>query len=199
MSNEYLTSDALRINHERLKDGRHAFQFRVGTDLFQQRKNPDIQTARIELHTELSKSGQTLDMVFRFQGNIGLTCDRCLLAYEQPIELEHRMVFSTNQRMAREGEQDAEVRILNPHEPEIDLAQDVYDLIAVQVPFRKVPDCEADPACQAIIEQVNGIVTQTEGYETALREEMAEEAVDPRWEALKKFRDQDEGNSSEKS
>lgn len=105
-----------------------------------------------------------------------LTCDRTLQPYDQPVEGDYNVLFGPPSMVGQEGEEFDEVRPLSPSDQEIDLTDVVRDTLLLALPQRRVaPGAEDEPIDQ----------------EFGASEEQEDDSVDPRWDELRKLRDDD--------
>lgn len=105
-----------------------------------------------------------------------LTCDRTLEPYDQPVEGDYNVLFGPPSMVGQEGEEFDEVRPLSPSDQEIDLTDVVRDTLLLALPQRRVaPGAEDEPIDQ----------------EFGASEEQEDDSVDPRWDELRKLRDDD--------
>lgn len=106
-----------------------------------------------------------------------LECDRTLALFEQPIEGTYRILFVPPSFADTQTDDEQagfeEVRIFNRSDHEIDLTEAVRDTVLLAVPARKV----APGAEDLDLPTVFGA---------------AETAIDPRWEALRSLRSDDD-------
>lgn len=103
-----------------------------------------------------------------------LTCDRTLQPYEQPVEGNYSLLFAPPSMVGKEGEEFEEVRPLTPSDQEIDLTDVVRDTVLLALPQRRVaPGAEEEP----IDREFGGA------------EDEEDDAIDPRWNKLRKLRD----------
>ncbi|HMB93743.1 MAG TPA: DUF177 domain-containing protein [Rhodothermales bacterium] len=107
-----------------------------------------------------------------------LACDRTLVLFDQPIAGSYSLLFSVPSRMQEADDEDpfAEVQEL-PRDRTIDLTDAVRDTLMLAIPVRKVaPEAEDQEIPTAF----------------GAPEEGDEPAIDPRWEALKALRTDDD-------
>lgn len=110
------------------------------------------------------------------RGVATLTCDRTLRPYQQPLEGQYRVLFGPEEMVGAESENFDEVRPLHPSDREIDVTDLVRDTLLLAVPHRKV----APGAEEEEIQVEFGSADPAEGEA---------QDIDPRWEALRKLRD----------
>ncbi|MBR1766436.1 MAG: DUF177 domain-containing protein [Bacteroidales bacterium] len=109
---------------------------------------------------------------FRLAGKVTTQCDRCLGEIEVSIEGEEHLSARFSDT---ETTDDEEVVVLSESAVEIDLAQWLYEYVAVRIPLQHIhPEGECDPA-----------VTR---YITDEDEEKENTEIDPRWEALRNLK-----------
>jgi uncharacterized protein len=91
-------------------------------------------------------------------------CGRCLIAIEQPVQVEFQELFAYSSDEAFEYE---------VHEDTIDLEPVIRDAVVLSLPFQ--PVCQED--CLGLCPQCGVRLLDNPGHEH-------EEAIDPRWAAL---------------
>ncbi|MCE3007451.1 MAG: DUF177 domain-containing protein [Bacteroidetes bacterium] len=182
-------SASFQIELPKLKLGPNAFDFELDTAFFED--SDAIAGATVKVRVLLEKTDRLLDARFDFQGLLTLGCDRCLQPYAQSLSLSHRIVYTFDEGL--KDLEDAEIVFVTRNMHYLDLSQDFYDLVSLQVPYRKAPceqpgfGCLADDKVKALLAEAQEVA------EAAI--EPQDETVpktDPRWEALKKLRDTEE-------
>jgi len=102
-------------------------------------------------------------------------CDRCLEPIYVPVRTQFKLFYVRDAETAQLTNEEEEVKDVDPGEPVIDITADVVDSRLVNGPMRKV--CEEfnpeNTLCREPEEPAAG-----EG-----------DSIDPRWEALKKLKD----------
>jgi uncharacterized protein len=160
-----------QIEVPKLALGRHSFDWKVGSELFAAYPESEVQGADVDLMLSLEKTNRYISVQFQFSGMITLQCDRCLQAFEWPLAFSHQMYFSFEKSL-KEAEE-AEVVYVPQNIIHLNLQQDIYDLISLQVPYRKVPEaCEQEVCRPEVARYLSG--------EPAAGETL----IDPRWEKL---------------
>ncbi len=105
-----------------------------------------------------------------------LLCDRTQVPFELPVKGGHTVLLAPADRDAEETDEE-DVRSLKATDEEIDITDIVRDTILLAVPIRKV----APGSEEAEIPTAFGT--------------SSESAIDPRWEALRALKKQDEGST----
>lgn len=118
-------------------------------------------------------------VVLEAQATAALRCDRTLRPFEQRIEGSYTMLFAAPGTAAPAEENDdyEEVHELLPSDREIDVTDAVRDTLLLAVPQRKVAPGAEEEALQT-------------RFGTADEDE--EDAIDPRWAALRKLQSGEE-------
>lgn len=117
------------------------------------------------------------------QGAATLTCDRTLRAYDEALAGTHTILFGPADQVGTESDAFDEVRPLDPGAREIDLTDIVRDTLLLAIPQRKV----APGAEEEDIPMTFGGDGEAAGGES--------QDIDPRWEALRKLRDEGEAST----
>lgn len=99
-------------------------------------------------------------------------CDRCLEPVEIPVDTDFRIVF-VHDNSAEGGEDDRDIRPIDPGDPVADLAEDVREAALLCIPMRRVcgEDEHGESRCRGVIPESRDADTQPKD--------------DPRWEKLK--------------
>ena len=155
-----------------LKSGSYRYDFNLDKEFFERFENEELRDGKVRIAAILEKNERVMMFDFRIDGEVTTQCDRCLGEIKVPIEGEEHL----NVRLSdTETSDDENVAILPEDAFEIDLAQWLYEYVAVRIPMQHIhPEGECDSE-----------VTQYIGNEEV---EQSEEEVDPRWAALKELK-----------
>lgn len=176
------TENPIYIEVPKLSLGKHSFDFDITDDFFDLgEQEAVVKSAELQLQIALEKTNEMLDAAFSVSGEIGLACDRCLENYLYPVRFQKRVVYSFNKRM--QDAEDDEVVFIPRNIFRLDLTQDVYDFIMLEIPFRKIPEACLEEACAPEIARALG-----EKQEDVSASESEEPKADPRWDALKNLK-----------
>ncbi len=122
-----------------LKEGEHHFEFTLKDEFLDQFSRKYIETLHeAQIKVVLQKSKRMIDSHLWIRGSLPLQCDRCLEPYDHLFEEQLRIIFSYDRSF--KGEKAIEVRYIATHERFLDFGQDIYDVICLSVPQRRVPD-----------------------------------------------------------
>ena len=171
-------NDDTTVRFSGLKSGRYSYRFELGKDFFDRFENEEIRDGKVEIDAVLEKTERVMVMKFTLRGEVTTLCDRCLGEMRVPIEGEE----SLNIRLSDDEESDDEnVAILPEGAFEIDLAQWLYEYVAVRIPMQHI---HAEGECDEATVSYRKSEEELQGEREANRE------ADPRWAALKELKDE---------
>ncbi len=168
------------IQFSGLKPGRYNYNYTLNDSFFSDYKNEKILGANVVFDVEMEKSERMMLFHFAFTGEVRTTCDRCLGEMPWPVEGEETLCVKFSDT---EQSDDENVLILPEKAYKIDLAQWMYEYVAIKMPIQCIhpDDEEGNPTCDP--EMMTYLMPENDESDTE-----SEEATDPRWEVLKKLR-----------
>ncbi|MEM6647553.1 MAG: DUF177 domain-containing protein [Bacteroidota bacterium] len=125
----------------------------------------------IEVNLELDRMEDRVLVSIEAAATATLECDRTLEPFEQDVEGIYKVYFAPPHFFgsADRADEDDAMRVLPAGETELDLTQEVRDTLVLALPTRRIsPEAEAME-----------VPTQFGG---------GDDAIDPRWEALRQLR-----------
>ena len=167
------------IEFKGLNEGLHDFEFEVNDKFFEHFEESLVDKGEVTVNVKVEKRSTFIKLHFDIGGWLELTCDRCLEEYKQPIQHQTEMFVKYGEKAYDDGEN---VIWVNPDEHQINLAQIIYEFIALSIPLRHVhpKNSEGKRACN------KEMLEKLKNYMHAAKEE--EPSTDPRWDALRKLR-----------
>jgi uncharacterized protein len=128
----------------------------------------------LQVHLDVGRIGDDLDLAIRFKGARRGACDRCL----KPFEVEFQGALRAIARRQSPGHELAgQDGVLFHDGLELDLTYEVREAVLVDIPIQNL--CSAD--CRGLC--------PTCGIDLATGQcDCRRDAIDPRWEALRKAR-----------
>ena len=172
---------AFDIDIFKLSDKTHQYQFAIADDFFENFPNSPIEKANLQVAVTLDKQPRLIKVDFDITGTVMLVCDRSLEAFEHPLHIEEGLIFQYGDE---EKELTDEIRIITRNTQKINLAQDIYEFIGLAIPMKKIhPKFRTENDDLPFIQ---GSVVFSTTKDT--KPDNDPEATDPRWEALKKLR-----------
>jgi uncharacterized protein len=160
--------------------GIHEFEFDITGSFFMRIENSEITRANLQVSAVLTKQNNLLQMTFAIKGTVGIECDRCLKDFDFPVESSEKLVI----KHGNPDESTDEILVIKEGEAEFDVAQYIYEYIALAIPVRKVP-CEMDEEefiCDMeTLDKLNSI--------SADSDKEIETPANELWEQLKKLKE----------
>ena len=160
-----------------LESGRYEYNYTLDNSFFERFENEELREGEVNFAVVLEKRERLLMFDFAFHGVVKTICDRCLGELEVPVSGEETLCVKFSDTETSDKE---DVVILPEGEHQIDLAQWMYEYVAVRMPMQKVhEEGQCDP------EMLQYISEEREPSEEDEVREMDEGETDPRWDALK--------------
>jgi uncharacterized metal-binding protein YceD (DUF177 family) len=137
-----------------------SYHWQAATDFFSAVQGPEIKQGLLDVALRVKRTSCAYELTFQLKGEVEVTCDRCLEPMSQPIEAECLLRV----KMGDEFADDGDVVTIPQREGTINVAWNIYEFAALQIPLRHV---------HATCEQFYSDSSE-------------EERIDPRWAELKK-------------
>lgn len=168
------------INVARLKPGQHEDDFKLDQAFFEAFDWGFEIKGELDAALDMAMYNTHLDTNFVLKGSLELACDRCGDLYAQPIESNHRIIYSFDEDMNFD---DDEVIYVNRHEARLSIVQELYDFVNLSVPIRKVPETDIH-LCKSEVLELLGL--ESDG---SPKSQDNSSEIDPRWAKLKDLKD----------
>ncbi len=164
-----------------LKVGNHTFTFEINDKFFEHFEYSEIKKGDLHVDCLLDKQVRMLVFYFDIKGTVRVPCDRCAEEFDLPIEGSQKLIVKFGAGHAEESE---DILVITENEHELDVSQFLYEYIHLLLPIKKVHGSD---------ENGNSLCNPD-----ALRyiRETEEHPVDPRWEVLKKLKDNNNDNEN---
>lgn len=157
-----------------LKQGVHSFDFEVDESFFKCFENSEITTGKLSVQVQLDRKSVLLVFELKATGTVTVPCDRCGDDFEMAVEGQQQLVVKLGNE---ESNGDDDIIYLSLKENEINIAQAVYEMIALALPYQRIhPDGMCNKEALAKIQLFTA------------QDLDKPETVDPRWEALKELK-----------
>lgn len=161
-----------------LKNQEYRYEFRIDDSFFAHFKESEIRKGSLDCLIILRRTEGFIETIFHIHGSVELECDRSLDKFDFPVHITRTLIFKFGEE---DREIDDKVEMISRNRQRIGMAQYIYEFIAMNIPMRRLHPKYGNEA-----------EGKEEGlfYSSADRSESADkgEDVDPRWEALKKLR-----------
>ena len=148
-------------------------EWELDDQFFEQLEDAQLQQGSVHVSGSIRKAVGFFELELQSVGTVRVPCDRCLEMMDQPVEADLRLIV----KMGSEYTDDDDVITVDEAHPVLDTAWLIYESIALAVPIRHVHqpgDCNV-----SMSEKLNELSAARSS------DADAEDAVDPRWAALK--------------
>lgn len=152
-----------------LKIGKHHFDYQIDKKFFDDYEYHDFEDCDIKVDVVLEKKTTMLELTFKQSGTVYVPCDVTGDMFHLPVKNKIKLVVNFGDEFDNENE---ELLILPHGEHQIDIAQYIYEMIALSVPYKRI-----SPKAKEIKEPKENKKEHTN----------KNEETDPRWDALKKL------------
>ncbi|WP_291285609.1 DUF177 domain-containing protein [Flavobacterium sp.] len=163
-----------------LKLGKHHFEYQISNTFFANFDYDEFQSSDIKVGLVLDKKSNMLELEFKHKGTVNVPCDLTSEDFDLPLKGKMKLIV----RFGEEFNNDNEELLILPHgEHEIDVAQYIYEMIALSVPLKRVHPGVKDGSLQTdALKKLNELTVKEEK-----KESKQEEDIDPRWDKLKQL------------
>lgn len=183
------TLDTYKIDLKNMRTDSETFQYVADDAFFKAIQGDAVKGGQVNVGLTVRKTAGAFRFLFRLEGTVTITCDRCLDDMELPVDTECELRFKLGDEYADEGDV-----ITIPYEDGIaDVAWNIYEFIALEIPLQHVhEDGECNKKMMETLNRYNAAACGNTEAET--ESETGEEAggqrpIDPRWNELKKILD----------
>ena len=164
------------VSFSGLKEGKNNFQFQIGTSFFELfDTEQEFTNPKIVADVLLDKHSTFLEFWVKTSGTVELVCDISNESFDCPIENEAKFLVKFGEEYDDSNE---EVITIPQHDFAFNISQVVYENVTLAIPMKKISPNLRDEDLEILNKfSVNEII-----------EEEQREEIDPRWEALKQFK-----------
>lgn len=161
------------IDISKLPLGQHPFQFKIGNEFFALFDYSLVEEGSLTADLLLEKKPTFISIQFTIKGTVKLICDRSLDSYDHQLE-------TTSELMLKYGDDNEvvsdEIEIIAYNTQKINIANYLYEFVSVAIPMKKLHPRFQDE------EDDNQYIFSSQD------EQDAEPESDPRWNELKKLK-----------
>jgi uncharacterized metal-binding protein YceD (DUF177 family) len=157
--------------------GSHSYRYEINDDFFAERDYSEVQQGKVAVNLDIERQETMLTLQFGIKGTVCVACDRCAEDFDLPIEDERVFFIKLGTENAEESD---DVAVVPTDQHDFDISSLIYEFIILAIPMHRVhPEGECNPEVIALL------TTEDTSAETD------EEAIDPRWAALKDIKIED--------
>ncbi len=129
-----------------MNNGVHEFRFDVDNEFFSYFENSLISQGNYEVKLICDKKERMFILNFEISGNYIAACDRCLAQIEIPSLIDYTFYLKYGLPEQVNGIQELDdIIYIDENEYKYNLANVIYQMIVVSMPYQNVYDCENDP------------------------------------------------------
>ncbi|ARN78664.1 DNA-binding protein [Nonlabens spongiae] len=171
---------AFEIQFVGLKAGKHEFSFEVDNTFFENFGFDEFNSADVAVTAFLDKRSTLMDLELTAKGAVNVDCDVSNVPFDHPVDAQLDLVVKFGEEFNDENE---DLLILPHGEFKFNIAQYVYEMIVLSMPAKKVhPGIENGTLESDILDKLDELSVDQPNDQNEDKE------VDPRWDALKKFK-----------
>lgn len=171
---------AFKIAFAGLKDGKHEFTYDIDNAFFEKFDFNDFNSSSVTITISMDKRPTIMDLDFIANGSVNVQCDVTNEPFDLPIDAQMDLVVKFGSTFNDENE---ELLILPHGEYELNVAQYIYEMLVLAVPVKKVhPGIEDGTLQSDIVAKLEELKPKADFLKTQ------NEQIDPRWDALKKLK-----------
>ncbi len=165
-----------RIDIYKLPNKVHEFDFEFDDSFFEYFEESIVEKGKGTCHLDLDKSDSMMTAHFKIDAEVELICDRSLESFMFPIKKEETL-------MIKFGEEDIELSeeiiSIQRDTQQINVAQNIFEYLTVAIPMKRLhPKFNDEDE-----DETDSLIYSSDEDQ----EEVDQESIDPRWEALKKL------------
>lgn len=170
---------AFIISFAGLKQGKHQFKYEVDNTFFENFGFEEFNSSSIIVEAQLDKRNTIMDLLLEAQGSVNVNCDVTNEPFDLDIDASMDLVIKFGEAFNDDNE---ELLILSHGEYEFNIAQYVYEMIVLSIPQKRVHPGVEDGTLES------DVLEKLEELRVSDPEENKNKEIDPRWEALKKLK-----------
>lgn len=162
-----------------LKLGKHHFDYQIDKKFFEHFEYDDFNDVDVKVDLLFEKKNTLLELHFEVAGTVNINCDTSNEPYDQEIEGEFDLVVKFGDEYNDENE---DILIVPHGEYEINVAQNIYELIILSMPIKRIhPGIEDGTLESEVLKKLEELSPK------GLEDKEQTEDIDPRWNTLKKL------------
>jgi uncharacterized protein len=124
-----------KIDIFRLENKQYLHEFEGNDDFFEALDQELIQKGNFKATVVLNKNETMIQMMYHITGSVELTCDRSLDLFDFPVDITQKMILKFSDHNEEITE---ELMLIDRNTQYINVAQDIFDFIGLQIPIKKL-------------------------------------------------------------
>ena len=127
--------NTFKIDIFRLENKQYVHEFEGNDDFFEALDQELIQKGNFKSKVVLNKNETMIQMIYKITGSVELTCDRSLDLFDFPVDITQKMILKFSDHNEEITE---ELVLIDRNTQYINVAQDIFDFIGLQIPIKKL-------------------------------------------------------------
>jgi uncharacterized protein len=127
--------NTFKIDIFRLENKQYLHEFEGNDDFFEALDQELIQKGNFKATVVLNKNETMIQMMYNITGSVELTCDRSLDLFDFPVDITQKMILKFSDHNEEITE---ELMLIDRNTQYINVAQDIFDFIGLQIPIKKL-------------------------------------------------------------
>lgn len=127
--------NTFKIDIFRLENKQYMHEFEGNDDFFDALDQNLIQKGYFKASVALNKNETMIQMIYKISGSVELTCDRSLDLFDFPVDITQKMILKFSDHNEEITE---ELMLIDRNTQYINVAQDIFDFIGLQIPIKKL-------------------------------------------------------------
>ena len=159
-----------------LKLGKHQFEFQINKKFFEHFDYDDFESCDIKVNVVFEKKSSMLELNFKHKGTVYVPCDLTGEMFDLPVKGKMRLVVQFGEQFNNDHD---ELLILPHGEHQVDLSQNIYEMIVLSLPLKRVhPGIKDGTLMTPALDKLNELTVKEYKQEE-------QQNTDPRWDKLK--------------
>ena len=165
--------ESYKIDLKGIKEETTSLDFDLDDCFFRALDGSQLEHGALHVSVSIRKMAGFFELLFHTHGSVVVTCDRCLDDMDQPIDTDNKLLVKLGDTYS----EDDDTVTIDENEGILDMSWFIYEFVMLAIPIKHVhAPGKCNSAMTQKLEELSGAVRSSEEEE---------EAIDPRWEALK--------------
>ncbi len=167
--------EQMKINLRGLEETERVCHFQLSDSFFAALEGSQLEHGNVDVSLTIRKMTGVYELTFDINGEVTVSCDRCLDDMQQPIAGHHKIMV----KLGEEYSEADDTITIDEQDGTLDVAWLLYEYVMLAIPiqhFHKPGGCNAEMTSK--LSELNAASEET--------------SVDPRWEKLLKLKEKSE-------
>ena len=184
--------DLYKVDLKNIRTDVQECNYLLDSQYFANIEGEDIQKGKVNVSVTITKVADAFNFSFHFEGTVTIPCDRCLDDMVFPIDTNSRLIVKFGKDYSEESD---EIVVIPETEGVINLAWFLYEFVALTIPIKHVHTLDkCNKQMSSKLKKHTAKGSDDDAFNTAdtiVIDDKSEYSTDPRWDELKKLKDED--------